>query len=83
TEKRIIENIVKLIISGASNPFPIVVAVPFPAIIAPKKTIIPNNPGIALFLIIFDPYATEKDGAVPLPPMLIAKNMAIIKGMSR
>ena len=83
TENRIIETTVKLIISGANNPLPIVVAVPFPAMMAPRKTIIPNNPGMRLFLIILAPYAAEKAGAVPLPPILIARNMAIMNGINR
>ena len=82
-ENRMIDTTVKLIISGANNPFPTVVAVPFPAIIAPRKTMIPNNPGIKLFLIIFAPYAAENAGAVPLPPMLMAKNIAIINGINK
>ena len=71
------------IISGASNSFPIVVAVLFPAKIAPRNTIIPNKPGIRFFLITLAPYAAENDGAVPLPPIVIAKNMARIKGISK
>lgn len=55
TENKMIETTVRLIISGANKPFPTVVAVPFPAIIAPRKTIIPNSPGIKPFLIIFAP----------------------------
>ena len=62
---------------------PIVVAVPLPASIAPKKTIIPNKPGIKLFLITFEPYAAEKAGPVPLPPIVIAKNIAIINGINK
>ena len=83
TEKRIIETTVNDIISGDNKPLPIVVAVPFPAIIAPRKTIIPNSPGIKLFLITLAPYAAEKAGAVPLPPIVIAKNIAIINGINK
>lgn len=80
TEKRIMETTFRVIISGASNSFPMVTEVPFPAKIAPKKTITPNNPGIKLLRSTLAPYAAEKAGPVPLPPMFIEKNMAIIKG---
>ena len=60
-----------------------VVAVPFPAKIAPRNTMIPKSPGIKLFLIIFAPYAAENEGAVPLPPILIARNMATKNGISK
>ena len=83
TENKMIETTVNDIISGFSNPLPTVVAVPLPAIIAPRNTMIPNKPGIKLFRITFAPYAAEKAGAVPLPPMVIARNMAMIKGISR
>jgi hypothetical protein len=59
-----------------------VTAVPFPAIIAPRKTIIPNKPGIKLLRNTFAPYTAEKAGPVPLPPIFIDKNMATIKGNS-
>jgi hypothetical protein len=72
-----------VIISGESSSFPMVVAVDFPASIAPKKTMIPNKPGIKLRRITLAPYAAEKAGPVPLPPIFIAKNIAIIKGNSK
>jgi len=50
---------------------------------APINTMMPKSPGIRFFLIILAPYATEKEGPTPLPPMLIAKNMAIIYGINR
>lgn len=83
TENRIIETMVNDIISGANKPFPMVVAVPFPAIIAPRKTITPNSPGIKLFRMTFAPYAAENAGPVPLPPMVTAKNIAITKGINK
>lgn len=83
TEKRIIETILRDIISGASSSLPIVTAVPFPATIAPKKTIIPNKPGIKLRRSTFAPYAAENAGPVPLPPILIEKNIASIKGNNK
>jgi hypothetical protein len=82
TEKRIIVTTTNDIISDGRISFPTVVAVPFPAIIAPKKTIIPNNPGIRDFLIAFPPYAAENEGAVPLPPIVIAKKIATRKGIN-
>ena len=69
--------------SGSSKPLPTVVAVPFPAMIAPKNTIIPNSPGISDFRITLAPYAAEKEGAVPLPPIFIARNIAIIYGINK
>jgi hypothetical protein len=83
TEKRIMETTLRVIISGCSNSLPMVAAVPFPAIIAPKKTMIPNKPGIRLLRSTLAPYAAEKAGPVPLPPMVIAKNMAMIKGNNK
>ena len=52
-----------------------------PAIKAPIKTITPNKPGIKLFLMTLAPYAAENAGDVPLPPILIAKNIANKKGI--
>lgn len=83
TEKRIMVTTFRDIISGDSNSFPIVVAVDFPARIAPKKTMMPNNPGIRLLRSTFAPYAAEKAGPVPLPPIFMAKNIAIIKGNNK
>lgn len=55
TEKRMIETMVKENNSAPKSSFPMVVAVAFPAIMAPKKTVIPNRPGIKLFLITLEP----------------------------
>lgn len=83
TENNMMVTTFRDIISGESNSLPIVVAVDFPASIAPKKTIIPNNPGIRLLRSTFAPYAAEKAGPVPLPPIFIAKKIAIIKGNNK
>ena len=83
TEKRIIETIGKVIRAGSIISLPIVDAVSFPAMIAPRKTIIPNRPGIRFLFITFAPYAAENEGPVPLPPIFIAKNIAMINGISR
>ena len=83
TEKRIMVTTFRDIISGESNSLPMVVAVDLPANIAPKKTMIPNNPGMRLLRSTFAPYAAEKAGPVPLPPMFMAKNIAIIKGNNK
>ena len=77
TENRIMETSEKPIISAGSNSFPTVVAVALPAIKAPANTMIPKNPGIKLFRIIFAPKAAEKEGEVPLPPMLMARKIPI------
>ena len=83
TDNRMIETTGTDIISGDSKPFPTVVAVAFPARMAPRKTIIPKRPGIRLFLMTFAPYAAEKEGAVPLPPMFTARNIAMTNGIRR
>jgi hypothetical protein len=83
TENRMIETSVRFISSGSSNPLPMVVAVCFPAINAPRNTIIPYKPGIALFLITLAPYAAENDGPVPLPPIVIARNNPIMSGIMK
>jgi hypothetical protein len=44
---------------------------------------IPKNPGIAVLRMIFAPYAAEKEGAVPLPPIFMARNIPIRKGIRR
>jgi hypothetical protein len=80
TAKKTIETTTLLMREGFKIPVPRVFAVSLPANIAPKKTIIPNNPGIRLLRMAFAPKAAEKDGPVPLPPIFIAKNMAIKKG---
>jgi hypothetical protein len=38
---------------------------------------------MALCFIKLVPYAAEKEGAVPLPPMFIARNMAITNGIRK
>jgi hypothetical protein len=43
----------------------------------------PKNPGMMLLRRILAPYAAEKEGEVPLPPILMAKKMPIKKGMRR
>ena len=83
TENRIIETKEKVIKSGDRISLPTVVAVPLPATIAPINTIIPNKPGIKPFLIMFAPYAAENEGAVPLPPIFIAKKIATRNGIKR
>ena len=82
TENKIMEVSVIVINSGFIKPFPSVLEVSSPAINAPKNTITPYKPGIALRLTIFAPYATENEGPVPLPPIFIAKNIAIRNGIS-
>lgn len=62
-------------------PSPKVNETSFPASKAPKSTITPNIPGIMVRFITLAPYAAEKAGAVPLPPILIARNMESKKGM--
>ena len=83
TENKIMDTRVKVIISAGSNSFPTVTAVALPAINAPANTMIPKKPGIKLFLIIFAPYAAEKEGEVPLPPIFTARKIPIRKGMRR
>jgi hypothetical protein len=82
TDRSIIDTSVKFIKSGSRSSFPKVFDVCCPPIRAPKKTMMPNNPGIAALRIIFAPYATEKAGPVPLPPIVNAKNIAMRKGIS-
>ena len=82
TEKRIIDTTIRDMNSGASNSLPMVIAVPLPARMAPKNTITPNKPGIKLLRSTFAPYAAEKAGPVPLPPIVMAKNIANTKGKS-
>jgi len=74
------ESITLLISEGFTIPEPNVAAVFLPAIVAPRNTIRPNNPGIRLLRITLAPYAAEKEGAVPLPPILKARNIPRIKG---
>jgi hypothetical protein len=82
TENKIIDTRVNDIRSGSRISLPRVVEVCFPATNAPIKTIMPKSPGMAVFLTIFAPKATENAGPVPLPPMLRARNMAIKNGIS-
>jgi hypothetical protein len=58
-------------------------AVFFPANNAPNKTKIPKSPGINDLRIMPDPKAVAKEGAVPLPPMFKARNMATSNGSNR
>jgi hypothetical protein len=60
-----------------------VIAVFFPASKAPSKTKIPKSPGIKDLRMMPDPKAVAKEGAVPLPPMFNARNMATSKGSNR
>ena len=83
TENKMMDTMLYDIILGSSKSFPRVVAVAFPAIRAPKNTMIPNKPAMALRRMAFAPKAAEKEGPVPLPPMLMAKNMATRKGISK
>ena len=62
---------------------PSVMAVFFPASNAPKITNSPNSPGINDLRIIPDPYAVANEGAVPLPPIFKAKNMATSNGINK
>ena len=80
TEKRMIETTFPDIIPGGNNSFPMMVDVAFPAIIAPKNTIIPKSHGIKLRRITLAPKAAEKAGQVPLPPIFMAKKITMISG---
>ena len=82
TEPKIIVTSSQLIIAGDIKSLPRVVEVPFPATIAPIKTIIPKRPGMADLRITFDPYAAEKDGDILVPPMFMARKTAANKGIN-
>ena len=83
TDKRIIEVSANPITSAGRISLPIVNDTFLPARIAPKKTNIPNKPGIKSLRIKSAPKAAENEGAVPLPPIFIARNMARMKGINR
>ena len=83
TETRMIEVKVKFMTSLGKIPSPIVTDTFLPAMRAPRKTKMPNNPGIKSLRMMLAPYAAENDGAVPLPPILMAKNMARRNGINR
>jgi hypothetical protein len=44
---------------------------------------IPKSPGMMLFRITFAPNAAENAGAVPLPPMVMARIIASMYGTSK
>ena len=46
-----------------------------------SNTKTPNNPGITVLLMMLAPYAAANAGAVPLAPMLMAKNIASKNGI--
>lgn len=68
------------IFAAGMIPLPKVITTLSPANRAPRITNTPNNPGIANLLITFAPYAALNEGAVPLPPMLIARKIPTSKG---
>ena len=68
------------ILAAGIIPFPKVRTTLSPANKAPNITKTPNNPGMANLLITLAPYAALNEGAVPLPPILIARKIPTSKG---
>ena len=79
--RTIVVSVIPMMSSGRM-PRLTVTATFLPAMRAPARTKMPNTPAMRSRRMRPAPYAAENAGAVPLAPMLMARNIAARKGIS-
>ncbi len=72
---KIIKAASKLINPGGNNCLPRVMVTFLPKVSVPKMTKMLNKNKALFFFINFPPYAAAKEGAMPLAPIFMAKNI--------